>query len=169
MPKRKAPGKKKKIGEPVKEVGLESLRPAPGSRRKKWRVGRGPGSGNGKTAGAGSKGQLSRSGFSRQRGFEGGQMPLHRRVPKRGFRNLFKKAYAIVNLDQIALFKGEVTPENLLATGVIKRLGDGLVILGRGEAPPNLKVKAHRFSKEARRKIEGAGGTVEVLAAGAGG
>ncbi len=157
--------RRKKTQEAVKEIGLESLRPAPGSRRGKWRVGRGPGSGNGKTAGAGNKGQLSRSGFSRQRGFEGGQMPLHRRVPKRGFRNLFRKEYAIVNLDQIAGFKGEVTPQNLLTTGVIKKIGDGLVVLGRGDAPAGLKVKAHRFSQQARRKIEGAGGSAEILPA----
>jgi len=155
--------RKQKAVEKVKEIGLESLKPQPGSRKKKWRVGRGPGSGNGKTAGAGNKGQLSRSGFVRQRGFEGGQMPLHRRVPKRGFRNLFKKRYVTVNLDQIAGFQGEVTPENLLTTGVIRRLGDGVVILGRGDSPAGLKVKAHRFSAEARRKIEAAGGSVEIL------
>ena len=155
--------RKKKVVEKPKEIGLEALRPNAGARKKKFRVGRGPGSGNGKTAGAGNKGQLSRAGFVSQRGFEGGQMPLHRRVPKRGFRNLFKKRYATVNLDQIAGFQGEVTPENLLATGVIKQVRDGLVVLGRGEAPAKLLVKAHRFSAEARRKIEAAGGTVEIL------
>jgi len=154
---------KKKTAEIAKEIGLESLRPARGSRRKKWRVGRGPGSGNGKTAGAGNKGQLSRAGFSRQRGFEGGQMPLHRRVPKRGFRSLFRKDWVVVNLDQVVQFAGDVTPESLLAAGVIKRLGDALVILGRGDARPGLKAKAHRFSKQARQKIEGAGGTAEIL------
>jgi large subunit ribosomal protein L15 len=91
-------------------------------------------------------------------------MPLHRRVPKRGFRNLFKKRYVTVNLEQMAGFKGEVSPESLLATGVIKRLHEGLVVLGRGEAPAGIKVKAHRFSAEAKRKIEAAGGSVEVLA-----
>lgn len=161
--------RKKKTTEKAKEISLESLRPAVGSRRKKWRVGRGPGSGNGKTAGAGNKGQLSRAGFSRMRGFEGGQMPLHRRVPKRGFRNIFRKEYAVVNLDQIAQFEGEVSPENLLLTGVIKRLGAGLVVLGRGEARPGLTVKAHRFSGEAKRKIEGAGGKAEVLSGRMGG
>jgi large subunit ribosomal protein L15 len=155
--------RKKRAEQKVKEIGLESLKPQPGSRRKKWRVGRGPGSGNGKTAGAGNKGQLSRSGFVHQRGFEGGQMPLHRRVPKRGFHNIFKKRYVTVNLDQIAGFQGEVTPDNLLATGVIRKVRDGVVILGRGDSPAGLKVKAHRFSAEARRKIEAAGGSVEIL------
>ena len=155
--------RKKKAVEKVKEIGLESLRPQAGSRKKKWRVGRGPGSGNGKTAGAGNKGQLSRSGFVHQLGFEGGQMPLHRRLPKRGFRNLFRKRLVAVNLDQIVGFQGEVTPENLLATGVIDRIGDGLVVLGRGEPPPGLKVKAHRFSAQARKKIEAAGGSIEIL------
>jgi large subunit ribosomal protein L15 len=96
--------RKKKTAEKVKEIGLESLRPQPGSRKKKFRVGRGPGSGNGKTAGAGNKGQLSRAGFVHQLGFEGGQMPLHRRVPKRGFKNLFRKRLVVVNLDQLATF-----------------------------------------------------------------
>jgi len=155
--------RKKKSAEKIKEISLEGLQPQSGARKKKWRVGRGPGSGNGKTAGAGNKGQLSRSGFVHQRGFEGGQMPLHRRVPKRGFKNLFKKRFVTVNLDQMAGFKGEVSPENLLATGVIKRLHEGLVVLGRGEAPAGLKVKAHRFSAEAKKKIEAAGGSVEVL------
>jgi large subunit ribosomal protein L15 len=157
--------RKKKAEEQARQISLESLRPAAGSRKRKWRVGRGPGSGNGKTAGAGSKGQLSRAGFARQRGFEGGQMPLHRRIPKRGFKNPFRKEYTVVNLDQMAGFQGEVTPDSLLASGIIKRLRDGLVILGRGDAPAGLKVKVHRISKQARQKIEGAGGTVEILSA----
>ena len=156
--------RKKKVTEKAKEISLESLKPQAGSRKKKWRVGRGPGSGNGKTAGAGNKGQLSRAGFVHQRGFEGGQMPLHRRLPKRGFRNLFKKHYATVNLDQMAGFQGEITPESLLATGVIRKALDGVVILGRGDSPAGIKVKAHRFSAEARKKIEAAGGSVEILA-----
>jgi large subunit ribosomal protein L15 len=156
--------RKKKAAEKVKEIGLESLKPQPGSRKKKFRVGRGPGSGNGKTAGAGNKGQLSRSGFVHQLGFEGGQMPLHRRVPKRGFRNLFRKRLVVVNLDQLATFQGEITPESLIVTGVIKSAGDGVVVLGRGDAPKGLRVKAHRFSAEARRKIEAAGGSIEILA-----
>lgn len=156
--------RKKKAAEKVKEIGLESLKPQPGSRKKKFRVGRGPGSGNGKTAGAGNKGQLSRSGFVHQLGFEGGQMPLHRRVPKRGFRNLFRRRLVVVNLDQLGTFQGEITPESLVVTGVIKSAGDGVVVLGRGDAPKGLKVKAHRFSAEARRKIEAAGGSIEILA-----
>ena len=156
--------RKKKVAEKAKEISLESLKPQAGSRKKKWHVGKGPGSGNGKTAGAGNKGQLSRAGFVHQRGFEGGQMPLHRRLPKRGFRNLFKKHYATVNLDQMAGFQGEITPESLLATGVIRKALDGVVILGRGESPAGIKVKAHRFSAEARKKIEAAGGSVEILA-----
>ncbi len=155
--------RKKKVAEIPKEISLESLKPQAGSRKKKWRIGRGPGSGNGKTAGAGNKGQLSRSGFVHQRGFEGGQMPLHRRLPKRGFRNLFKKRFATVNLDQMAGFQGEVSPESLLATGIIRKVLDGVVILGRGDSPAGLKVKAHRFSAEARKKIEAAGGSVEIL------
>ena len=158
--------RKKKVAEKPKEISLESLRPATGARKKKWRVGRGPGSGNGKTAGAGSKGQLSRSGFSRQRGFEGGQMPLHRRVPKRGFSNaLFRKIYTVVNLDQMAGFQGEVTPESLVASGIIRKIQSGVVLLGRGDAPKGLKVRVHRVSKQAKQKIEGAGGTVEILSA----
>jgi len=157
--------RKKKAEEQARQISLESLRPAAGSRKRKWRVGRGPGSGNGKTAGAGSKGQLSRAGFARQRGFEGGQMPLHRRIPKRGFKNPFRKEYTVVNLDQMTGFQGEVNPESLLASGIIKRVGDGLVLLGRGDAPAGLKVKVHRISKQARQKIEGAGGTVEILSA----
>ena len=159
----------KKDKEMPKEISLESLRPARGARRRKWRVGRGPGSGNGKTAGAGSKGQLSRAGFSRQRGFEGGQMPLHRRIPKRGFRNLFRKEYAVVNLDQLSMFQGEVTPDSLLVSGVIKKIRDGLVVLGRGEARAGLTIKAHRFSKQALEKIKAAGSTAEVLPSGSAG
>jgi large subunit ribosomal protein L15 len=157
--------RKKKAKEQGKEIGLESLKPAPGAVRNKFRVGRGPGSGNGKTAGKGNKGQLSRSGFSRKRGFEGGQMPLHRRVPKRGFQNPFRREWIVVNLDQMGSLSGEVTPELLLEKGVIRRLGDGVVVLGRGDAPAGLKVKAQRFSGEARRKIEAAGGSAEVISA----
>ena len=157
--------RKKKVTEKSKEIGLESLRAAAGSRKKKFRVGRGPGSGNGKTAGAGNKGQLSRSGFSRQRGFEGGQMPLHRRVPKRGFKNLFRKEFTVVNLDQMVGFQGEVNPESLVASGILKRVRGGVVLLARGDCPAGLKVKVHRISKQARAKVEAAGGSVEILSA----
>ena len=96
-------------------------------------------------------------------------MPLHRRVPKRGFRNLFRKEYAVVNLDQLAAFQGEVTPDSLLVSGVIKNIRDGLVVLGRGEARPGLTIKAHRFSKQALEKIKAAGSTAEVLPIGSAG
>jgi len=146
--------------------GLHNLKPAPGSRKKPRRIGRGPGSGRGKTAGRGEKGQRSRSGYSAKVGFEGGQMPLHRRVPKRGFTNIFRKEFAVVNLDRLAQYPAgeEITPERLVEEGVVSKLGAGLKILARGELTHALKVKAHRFSKQARAKIEAAGGTVEVVA-----
>ena len=141
---------------------LHDLSPAKGSRRSPKRVGRGPGSGNGKTAGRGHKGQRSRSGFSRRLGFEGGQMPLIRRVPKRGFTNIFRKEYAVVNLKDLAGFEGEVTPEALLERGLVRR-GLEVKILGDGEVSSALQVKAHRFSRAAREKIEAAGGSCEEL------
>jgi large subunit ribosomal protein L15 len=129
-------------------------------------VGRGPGSGLGKTAGRGEKGQKSRSGYSRKRGFEGGQMPLVRRVPKRGFHNPFRKEYAIVNLDRLAKLEGdEFSPETLQKQGVVKNLHAGLKILGNGEISRAVTVTAHRFTKSAREKIEAAGGKVEVIGA----
>ena len=145
--------------------GLHNLQPARGSRKNRKRLGRGPGSGHGKTAGRGEKGQLSRSGTRMKIGFEGGQMPLHRRVPKRGFTNVFRQEYAIVNLDRLARYGAgeEVTPERLLQEGVVKKLGAGLKVLGHGDLTHALKVKAHRFSKQARAKIEAAGGSVEVV------
>jgi large subunit ribosomal protein L15 len=146
-------------------MNLSDLGPATGSRKKRKRVGRGPGSGHGKTACKGTKGQLSRQGFSRRRDFEGGQMPLVRRLPKRGFTNIFRKEYAVVNLDRLNAFADgtEVSPETLKAHGVIKKVLDGVKILGRGELDRKLTVKAHRFSAEAMRKIQAAGGTAEVL------
>ena len=147
-------------------VGLEHLRPAPGSRRKRKRVGRGPGSGHGKTATRGNKGQLSRSGSTAQYfGFEGGQMPLHRRIPKRGFTNIFRREYAIVNVGDLARLDGEITPERLVAEGIIKKLGAGLKVLGDGDLAKALVIKAHRFSRSAREKITAAGGTAEEIAA----
>ena len=145
---------------------LSDLSPAPGSRREGKRKGRGPGSGNGKTAGRGNKGQKSRHGYSSRRGFEGGQMPLVRRVPKRGFHNIHRKEYVPVNLDRLAAFEAndEVTPERLRERGIVKRLLDGIKILGRGDVDRPLIVRAHRFSEEAVRKIEAAGGKAEVLA-----
>jgi large subunit ribosomal protein L15 len=146
-------------------MNLSDIGPAKGSRKKKKRVGRGPGSGHGKTAGKGNKGQLSRQGFSRRRDFEGGQMPLVRRLPKRGFNNIFRKEFAVVNLDRLQAFEdgAEVNPETLVARGVLKKLLDGVKILGRGDLDRKLAVKAHRFSAEAMRKIQAAGGTAEVL------
>ncbi len=146
-------------------MNLSDLGPAKGSRKKRKRVGRGPGSGHGKTACKGNKGQLSRQGFSRRRDFEGGQMPLVRRLPKRGFTNIFRKEFAVVNLDRLADFEegAEITPEILLSRGLIKKLQAGLKVLGRGDLDRKLIVKAHRFSAEAMRKIQAAGGTAEVL------
>ena len=144
---------------------LHQLSPAKGATHKKKRVGRGPGSGHGKTACRGSKGQRSRAGHSNQVGFEGGQMPLQRRVPKRGFRNIFRRVYASVNVSQLNTFKSGslVTPEELVRKGLIKRSVDGVKILAEGELSTSLVVRAHKFSEEAARKIEAAGGTVEVI------
>src|SRR3989338_5091074 len=148
-----------------RKVDLANLRPAKGSRRKPKRVGRGPGSGHGKTATAGHKGQLSRSGRKQYAGFEGGQMPLQRRVPKRGFTNLFSKEYAVVNVGVLDRLTGDVTPERLLKEGLVKKLLSGLKVLGDGELTKPLVVKAHRFSKSALEKITRAGGRAEVIAA----
>jgi large subunit ribosomal protein L15 len=149
-------------------IGLNNLKAPAGATHKKKRVGRGPGSGLGKTAGRGNKGQKSRSGYSRQRGFEGGQMPLHRRLPKRGFTNIFKKEWVEVNLaDLDSLFEAGATvnPEELVKSGVIRRSEiAAVVILGQGTVGKALNVSAHRFSASARRKIEEAGGQAEVIA-----
>lgn len=145
-------------------IGLHNLKPAEGAVKKKRRLGIGPGSGRGKTAGRGHKGQKSRSGYAMKIGFEGGQMPLQRRLPKRGFTNPGKKQWAEVNLDVLErrFQKGEaVTPEILLERRIIRKIGDGVVILGRGELTKPLAVTAHRFSASAKEKIEAAGGTVQ--------
>ncbi len=141
---------------------LNDLSPAPGSRRRRKRVGRGAGSGTGKTAGRGEKGQKSRTGYSRRPGFEGGQMPLIRRVPKRGFTNIFRTEYAVVNLSQISGLGKEITPELLVEKG-LTRSGRPVKILGDGEVKKPLKVAAHKFSASARAKIEAAGGSCEEL------
>lgn len=143
---------------------LHDLSPAKGSKHAKKRVGRGPGSGLGKTAGKGEKGQKSRSGYSFRPGFEGGQMPLIRRVPKRGFTNIWRTEYTIVNLDQLAELEGEITPERLADEGLV-RSGRPVKVLGDGEVSRALKVTAHKFSKSAREKIEKAGGTCQELSA----
>jgi large subunit ribosomal protein L15 len=147
-------------------IGLHNLKPAKGAVKSKKRLGIGPGSGQGKTAGRGHKGQKSRSGYSMKVGFEGGQMPLQRRLPKRGFTNPFKKAWVEVNLDVLEqrFAQGEaVTPETLRERGIIKKVRDGVVILGRGELTKPLSVTAHRFSASAKEKIVAAGGTAEQI------
>ena len=146
-------------------MNLSDLRPPQGSRHKKKRIGRGPGSGWGVTAGRGEKGQKSRSGYKSKRGFEGGQMPLVRRVPKRGFTNIFRKEYAVVNLSRLNEIEGsDFTPEGLLAAGVIAKLRSGLKILGEGEIERAVRVIAHKASKSAVEKIEKAGGSVTLIA-----
>ena len=146
-------------------MGLNNLKPAEGAKRDKKRVGRGQGSGNGKTAGRGHKGAKSRSGFKFKRGFEGGQMPLHRRVPKRGFHNPFRVEYSVVNLDTLGeRFEAgtTVTPELLRERGVVR--SDGRIkVLGRGEIAVALTVRAHKFSGKAAEKIAAAGGATETL------
>ena len=146
-------------------MGLENLKPAKGAVRSRKRVGRGPGSGLGKTSGRGEKGQKSRSGYSRKVGFEGGQMPLHRRVPKRGFHNRFRKEYTEVNLGRLDAFDAGtiVTPELLLKRGVIKKVRDGVKVLAKGSLTKALTVRAHKFSAKAQETIAGAGGKAEVL------
>jgi large subunit ribosomal protein L15 len=145
---------------------LANLQPPVGSRKRKVRVGRGMGSKLGKTAGAGNKGQKSRRGYSRRRGFEGGQMPLHRRVPKRGFHNPFRVSYSVVNLAELNVFPpGEtVTPELLRAHGFVRRASDPVKVLGDGELTTKLAIHAHAFSASAKEKIAKAGGTFEVVA-----
>jgi len=145
---------------------LHDVRLKEGTRQPRKRVGRGHGSGTGKTSGRGHKGAKSRSGFKHKAAFEGGQMPLARRLPKRGFSNYhFRKAWAEVNLSQLARFGvgATVDPQALADAGLVKGSFDGIVILGRGEVEGALTVKAHRFSKTAAAKIEAAGGTVEVI------
>jgi large subunit ribosomal protein L15 len=147
-------------------LSLNNLHPARGSTHRKKRVGRGPGSGLGKTAGRGEKGQKSRSGYSSKTGFEGGQMPLHRRLPKRGFNNIFKKQWIEVSLealDKHFAANDEVTPEVLHDRGIIKKAKYDIVVLGNGNVSKSLKVSAHRFTKSAREKIEKAGGVANLI------
>jgi len=148
------------------EVTLSNLRPPKGSRHRKVRVGRGMGSKLGKTAGAGNKGQQSRTGYSLRRGFEGGQMPLHRRIPKRGFHNPFGRDLAIINVEALNAFsKGDVvTPDLLLERGILSSRRDGVKVLGDGELKVALTVQAHAFSKSAEKKIAAAGGKAEIVA-----
>jgi large subunit ribosomal protein L15 len=146
-------------------ISINTLAPPKGANRKNKRVGRGIGSGHGKTATRGYKGQKSRSGTSIRPGFEGGQMPLYRRLPKRGFTNIFRKEYAVVNLDSLGSFAAgaKVDPEALQAAGILKNLKDGVKVLGAGELAHALQVRAHKFSKSAAEKIQKAGGTIELI------
>lgn len=146
-------------------LGLHNIGAPKGANKSKKRVGRGPGSGHGKTSTRGYKGQKSRSGYSRMRGFEGGQMPLHRRLPKRGFTNIFKKEWSEVNLQTLekAFQSGEtVTPEILVERGILRKVAkDGVVILGQGKLTKSLQITAHRFSNSAKEKIQSAGGNIQ--------
>lgn len=146
-------------------MNLHNLKPTPGSTHPKKRVGRGIGSGTGKTAGTGHKGQNSRSGRGTRPGFEGGQTPFFKRIPKRGFTNRFRKEYATVNVEELNRYEAGtvVTPELLLQDRVIRKLNSGLKILGDGELTVKLTVKAHKFTGSASEKVAAAGGTVEVL------
>ena len=144
---------------------LHELSPAAGSAKAAWRKGRGPGSGNGKTAGKGHKGQNARSGGGVRPGFEGGQIPLYRRLPKRGFNNIFAKHYAIVNVNALDVFENGavVNAEALIEKGIIKKALDGVKILGRGEVTKQVTVQAAIFSASAKEKIESVGGKCEVV------
>ena len=145
-------------------MNLSSLHPAKGSRRSRKRIGRGPGSGYGKTAGRGTKGQKSISGYSRKRGFEGGQMPLHRRLPKRGFTNIFKKEYSEINLDKLGkINKQEIKLKDLKAAGIIKKESEIIKVLGRGDISSSKTIHAHKFSRSALKKIEKAGGKAILI------
>ncbi len=142
---------------------LEELKPREGARKRVKRVGRGHGSGHGKTSTKGHKGQKSRSGGVKGPGFEGGQMPLQRRIPKRGFTNIFRKEYAVVNLGDLGEFEGTVTPELLIEHGLIRHVKAGVKVLGMGDAKKGLVVRAHKFSKNAVEKLTAAGGKAEVI------
>jgi large subunit ribosomal protein L15 len=145
-------------------MNLSSLHSAKGSRKDRKRVGRGPGSGRGKTAGRGTKGQLAISGYSSYGGFEGGQMPLHRRLPKRGFTNIFRKDFSEVNLDRLEkIKKEEVKAKDLVEAGIIKRESEFVKILGRGKISSPKTIHAHRFSRSAIKKIEEAGGKAIII------
>ncbi|HEX4276509.1 MAG TPA: 50S ribosomal protein L15 [Bryobacteraceae bacterium] len=145
-------------------MNLSSLKPPAGQKHRKKRIGRGMGSGKGKTSTRGHKGARSISGYSIMRGFEGGQMPLHRRLPKRGFTNIFKKQYAIINLRDLEKLEGDTfTIDSLIARGAITKLGDGLKVLGTGDITRGIDIEAHIFSKSAAEKIQKAGGQARVI------
>ena len=144
---------------------ISDLAPQPGAKKKEKRIGRGPGSGHGKTSTKGHKGQAARSGGTKAPGFEGGQQPLIRRVPKRGFTNIHRKEYAIVNLDRLNQFDADavINPQFLQEAGVIKKSDGNIKVLGNGEITKPLVVSAHKFSQEAMKKIQAAGGRAELL------
>lgn len=147
-------------------MNLSNLKPPVGQNKAKKRIGRGMGSGHGKTSTRGHKGQRAGTGFGQKRGFEGGQMPLHRRLPKRGFTNIFKREYAIINLGRLDKFEGDVFNLDLLVKlGIVKKPGEGLKVLGAGELTRAITVEAHMFSKTAIEKIEKAGGKAQVVGA----
>ena len=144
---------------------LHELKPQPGARKREKRIGRGPGSGHGKTSTRGHKGQGARSGGTKGPGFEGGQQPLIRRIPKRGFKNIFRKEYTIVNLSDLARFDAsqKITPDLLKETGIIRKSATELKVLGDGELTKPLSIAAHKFSETALAKIQAAGGRGEVI------
>ncbi|OGD37234.1 MAG: 50S ribosomal protein L15 [Candidatus Aminicenantes bacterium RBG_19FT_COMBO_58_17] len=145
-------------------MNLSNLHPSEGSRKQDKRRGRGPGSGQGKTAGRGHKGQKSIAGYSRKKGFEGGQMPLHRRLPKRGFTNIFRTEYTEINLVELVKLAGkEIGPKELRAAGLIKKEAERVKILGRGDISVSKKIQAHKFSRSAQEKIEKAGGQAVII------
>jgi len=147
-------------------MNLSGIKPPKGQVKGRKRVGRGMGSGHGKTSTRGHKGQAAGTGFTQKRGFEGGQMPLHRRLPKRGFTNIFKKQFALINLGRLDKMEGDTfTPDSLQATGTIHKLHDGLKVLATGQLSRAITVEAHHFSKAALEKIQAAGGTATVIGA----
>ena len=147
-------------------MNLSGIKPPAGQVKSRKRIGRGMGSGHGKTSTRGSKGQHAGTGFSQKRGFEGGQMPLHRRLPKRGFTNIFKKQFAIVNLGRLDKLEGDTfNADSLIAAGMIHKVKDGLKVLGTGQLTRSITVEAHHFSKSAVEKIEKAGGKALVIGA----
>jgi large subunit ribosomal protein L15 len=147
-------------------MNLSSLKPPAGQKKARKRIGRGMGSGHGKTSTRGSKGQHAGTGFSQKRGFEGGQMPLHRRLPKRGFTNIFKKQFAIVNLGRLEKLDGDTfTVDRLLELGLVKKQGEAVKVLGSGQLTRKITIEAHQFSKSALEKIQKAGGEALVIGA----
>ena len=149
-------------------MNLSNLKPPAGQKHARKRIGRGMGSGRGKTATRGNKGQRAGTGYSLMRGFEGGQMPLHRRLPKRGFTNIFKKQYAVINLGRLDKLDGDAfTPDRLVELGVVRKARDGVKILGSGELTRKIRVEAHFFSRSALDKIQKAGGEATVIGAAA--